>query len=797
MTELKNIERELRRFRLRLVAASAFVLFCFGLLVLRLVVLQVLRHSELSVQAENNRITVVPVVPNRGLIVDRNGVVLANNYSAYTLEITPSKLDQPLDQVIDQLAGVVSIEAGDRKRFRKLLEDSKSFESLPIRTKLSDEEVARFTAQRFRFPGVELKARLFRHYPYGELASHVLGYIGRINQKEAEALEDEPDEVQANYKGTDYIGKLGIEESYERDLHGTTGFEEMETTAGGRAVRRLASRAPIPGDTVKLSIDIRLQNLVEQLYGNRRGALVAIDPRSGELLAFVSKPTFDPNLFVDGIDPDNWNALNESIDKPLLDRALRGTYPPGSTYKPYLALAALQTGKRTPQQAISDPGYFWFGNHKFRDDEPGGHGIVDMYRAIVKSCDTYFYILANDLGVDTIAAHTAPFGFGQITGIDIAGEVKGVLPSTEWKRHAYRKPEQQKWYAGETISLGIGQGYNSFTILQLAQAIATLSSGGQRFKPHLVKDVIDTATGSVRRIAAEPLKPVPIEPSQLEVIRNAMVGVNKEGTGAAVFVGAPYVSGGKTGTAQVVNIKANEKYNAARMDERTRDHALFIAFAPADHPQIAVALIVENAGFGAAAAAPIARRVLDYWIDGVYPTPEDIAAVQQAKAGAPIKPPVPIAQAPWAALAASAPELASKRTLPPVAAALGASAPSPASAAAAAAPASSASTTAMTVRGAASHAAAAGSAASLPGALTASAPPIGVAPAFAAVVAPPASAASAPAAPAMPATSAAASAAGRAASAAVIARPGAAARASANAVPAATSSRAAASGAHR
>jgi penicillin-binding protein 2 len=746
MTELKNVERELRRFRLRLIAAAAFVLFCFGLLVTRLVVLQVLRHSELSVQAENNRITVVPIVPNRGLIVDRNGIVLANNYSAYTLEITPSKLDRPLDQVIDQLAEVVSIEPTDRKRFRKLLEDSKSFESLPIRSKLSDEEVARFTAQRFRFPGVELKARLFRHYPYGELASHVLGYIGRINQKEAEALEDEPDDVQANYKGTDYIGKLGIEESYERQLHGTTGFQEMETTAAGRAVRQLKSRAPIPGDTVKLSIDIKLQHLVEQLYGDRRGALVAIDPRNGEVLAFVSKPTFDPNLFVDGIDPDNWNALNESIDKPLLDRALRGLYPPGSTYKPYLALAALDTGKRTPQQAISDPGFFWFGNHKFREtDEPNGHGMVDMYKAIVTSCDIYFYMLANDLGVDTIAAHTAPFGFGQLTGIDIAGEVKGVLPSTDWKRHAYRKPEQQKWYAGETISLGIGQGYNTFTILQLAQAISTLSSGGERFKPHLVKDVIDTASGKVDRIDAEPLKPVPINPQHLQVILNAMVGVNREGTSARAFAGAPYVSGGKTGTAQVVNIKANEKYNAARMEERQRDHALFIAFAPADHPTIALALIVENAGFGAQSAAPIARRVLDYWVSGVYPTPEDIAAVQQGKATAPIKPPVPVAQAPWAALVPAAPELASSRVLPPVVEAFDDAASAPGGAAERPVAASAAVTSAAGAASAGKPASAAGGAAST------APPPVAIAPAFAAMAPPPestapASAASAPSA---------------------------------------------------
>ena len=640
MSELRNIELELDRFRTRVLVAAGFVLFAFGLLAARLVWLQVYRHDELQTQAENNRISVVPIVPNRGLIIDRNGAVLANNYSAYTIEITAAKVAN-LEATIDALAQVVEITPRDRRRFRKLLDESKSFEALPIRTKLTDEEIARFTAQRYRFPGVEVKARLFRHYPYGELASHVLGYIGRINQKEKEAIEEQEDEVVANYRGTDYIGKLGIEQSYEADLHGTTGFEEVEISASGRAVRQLKSNAPTAGNTVELSIDIKLQQLVEQLYGERRGALVAIDPRSGEILAFVSKPTFDPNLFVDGIDSDSWKELNESIDRPLLNRALRGTYPPGSTYKPYMALAGLATGKRTPQQAISDPGYFWFGNHKFRDDKEGGHGSVDMYRSIVQSCDTYYYMLANDLGVDTMAEHMAPFGFGQITGIDIEGEVRGLLPSTGWKKKAYRKPEQQRWYAGETISLGIGQGYNSFTVLQMADAMATLSSGGKRFRPHLVREVVEIG-GEKRRIAAAPLPPVPIKPEHLAVIRNAMVGVNREGTGAAAFRGAEYVAGGKTGTAQVVGLKADEKHSASKIAEHLRDHALFIAYAPAEDPQIAVALVVENAGFGAQAAAPIARRVFDYWLTQRYPTEEDIAAVQQGQAPTPLKPPRPV-----------------------------------------------------------------------------------------------------------------------------------------------------------
>ena len=639
MTELRDLERELSRFRGRLLAAALFVLIAFALLVARLLVLQVARHDELAEQAESNRIAVLPIVPNRGLIVDRHGVVLATNYSAYTLEITPSRIDggaAALDGLIDELAKVVEIQPRDRKRFRRLQEESKSFESLPIRTKLSDEEVARFTAQRFRFPGVEVKARLFRNYPLGETGSHLLGYIGRINQAEKQAMDDWPDEDQANYRGTDYIGKLGLEQSYERDLHGNTGVEEVETSAGGRAVRRLASQPPTPGNTLELAIDIKLQALVEQMYGKRRGALVALDPRTGGILAFVSMPTFDPNLFVDGIDSDSWRELNESIDKPLLNRALRGTYPPGSTYKPYMALAALATGKRTPQQTIYDPGYFWFGNHKFRDDKEGGHGSVDMYRSIVQSCDTYYYMLANDLGVDTMAAHMRPFGFGEPTGIDLEGEARGILPSTDWKRRAYRKPEQQRWYAGETISLGIGQGYNSFTVLQMANAIATLAAGGQRHRPHLINDVVDLVANTRRAIDAEPLAPVPIRPEQLEVIRNALVGVNKEGTSAAAFRGAAYVSAGKTGTAQVVGIKQDQKYNASQLAEHLLDHALYIAYAPADNPQVAVALVVENAGFGAQSAAPIARRVFDYVLLGQVPSEEDLAAVSIGKATAPI-----------------------------------------------------------------------------------------------------------------------------------------------------------------
>ena len=644
MTELKNVEHEVGRFRMRLAAAAVFVLIAFGLLIARLVYLQVYRHEELSTQAENNRITVVPIVPNRGLILDRNGIVLANNYSAYTLELAPSKIND-LDGMIDRLAAIVAIEPRDRKRFKRLVdENSKSFESLPIRTKLTDEEVARFTAQRFLFTGVDIKARLFRNYPLGSVGSHLIGYIGRINEAEKDKIDDSDDE--ANYRGTQYIGKLGVEQSYEAELHGTTGFEEMEVSASGHPVRRLDSKRATPGNALVMSIDIRLQALVEELFGERRGAFVAIDPRNGEILAFVSKPNFDPNLFVDGIDQDNWKALNESLDKPLLNRALRGTYSPGSTYKPFMALAALQLGKRTPQQAISDPGYFNFGGHTFRDDKEGGHGAVDMYKSIVQSCDTYYYMLANDLGVDAIHDFMAPLGLGQLTGIDMQGELRGVLPSTEWKRNAYRKKEMQKWYAGETISLGIGQGQNTFTMLQLAQAMATLASGGQRFKPHLVKIVENFETREQRRAIGETLPPIDWKPENVAFVHRAMYGVTQEGTGRAAFSNAPYQAGGKTGTAQVIGIKQGEKYNARNVDERHRDNALFTAFAPLNAPRIAIALVVENAGFGAGAAAPIARRAIDYVLTGTYPSEADIAATQLGQSTAPSGTPRPAATVP-------------------------------------------------------------------------------------------------------------------------------------------------------
>lgn len=632
MTEFKNTERELHLFRMRLSVAGVFVLICFGLLFARFMWLQVYKHNDYAGQAEDNRISVVPVVPNRGLIVDRNGVVLARNFSAYTLEITPSKIHEPLDVVIERLSELVEIQPKDRRRFRRLLDEAKNFESVPIRTRLSDEEVARFTAQRYRFPGVEIQARLFRQYPLGETASHVIGYIGRISQRDAAKIEEMEDA--ANYAGTDYIGKEGLEKKYESVLHGTTGYEEVEVTAGGRAVRTLSRTPATPGHNLILSIDIELQKIVEEAFGDRRGAFVAIEPATGDILAYVSKPTFDPNLFVEGIDAQSWSELNSSPDRPLLNRPLIGSYPPGSTYKPFMALAALELGRRTPNQAISDPGFFWFGNHKFRDDKEGGHGMVDMYKSIVHSCDTYYYMLANDLGVDTIHDFMKPFGFGQLTGIDLEHERTGILPSTTWKRNAYRRPEQKKWYAGETISIGIGQGYNSFTPLQLAHAVANLANNGVVMKPHLVKIVENGVTKERTLTVPKESYRINLKQENIDIIKHAMEGVVKEGTGARAFAGAGYVSAGKTGTAQVIAIKKNEKYDASKIDERHRDHALYTAFAPVDNPRIAIAIIVENGGFGAMAAAPIVRKALDYYLLGKRPEPP---ATPNAPAADPVK----------------------------------------------------------------------------------------------------------------------------------------------------------------
>jgi penicillin-binding protein 2 len=613
LAEFRNPERERMLFHRRLLLVAVIVVCAFCGLLGRFVYLQVYQHAMYRTLAESNRISVLPVLPNRGVITDRNGVVLAHNYSAYTLEIMPSRVTN-LDATIDALAEIVNVEPRDRKRFRKLLEESKNFESLPIRTRLSDEEVARFAANRFRFPGVEIKARLFRQYPFGELASHVIGYIGRINDRDLEQIAARGEA--ANYKGSDYIGKVGLELSYEHELHGTTGVEEVEVDAGGRAVRTLSRTPPASGNNLRLSLDIKLQQVAETTMGDRRGALVAIEPATGEVLAFVSKPGYDPNLFVEGIDPQNWDMLNNSPDKPLLNRPLRGGYPPGSTYKPFMALFALENGKRTTSQAISDPGYFSMGGHTWNDDKKGGHGWVDMRTSLVASCDTYYYRLGADSNIDDIAAFMKPFGLGQKTGIDIDGELSGVLPSTTWKKARFKN--DPKWHAGDSVSAGIGQGYNTFTPMQMGYAISIIASNGVAYRPHLVKQVEKSVTGALVPVANEPLYTIPLKPANLEFVKNALAAVPREGTSARAFQGSGYTSGGKTGTAQVYSLKG-EKYSASKVNERLRDHAWYIAYAPADQPRIALVVLVENAGFGASAAAPVARAVFDYYLLGKVP----------------------------------------------------------------------------------------------------------------------------------------------------------------------------------
>jgi penicillin-binding protein 2 len=621
VAELKNVRRELHYFQLRLGVAGALVLAAFAILFARFFYLQVIQHQYYDTKAVDNSIAIMPIQPNRGLILDRNGVVLARNYSAYTLELTLSKIPD-LEGTINALATLVDIQPRDRRRFQKLREESKGQDNLPLRTRLTDEEVAVLAVNRYRFPGVDIKGRLFRQYPLGELASHVVGYLSRIDDRDVERIE-ESDQA-GNYKGADHIGKTGLEQSYEQALHGTTGFEQVETDASGRIVprgtnvRNLAPRTPPkPGNNLALTLDIRLQEAAERAFGQNRGALVAIEPATGGILAFVSKPGYDPNLFIDGIDPANWDALNNSPDHPLNNRALTGLYAPGSTFKPYMALAALELGKRTTTQTIFDPGYFMFGGNRFRDDKADGHGYVDMYKSIVVSCDTYYYTLASEIDIDIIAQFIGQFGFGAKTGIDVEGEFVGVLPSREWKLKRFKSlPAQQKWFPGETISVGIGQGYNSYTPLQLAQAVATLANDGVMYRPHFVDYIQNPITGERTTVEPQPLKTIPLKAKNLEFVKRAMVGVNKEGTGARAFVGAAYVSAGKTGTAQVVALKQGEKYSEAQTAEHLRDHALFIAFAPADKPTIALAVLVENAGFGARAAAPVARKVLDFYLLG-------------------------------------------------------------------------------------------------------------------------------------------------------------------------------------
>lgn len=614
----KTSQLQRKRMTVRVWVAGIFALLCFCLLGSRLWYLQVVRYEGLSARAEQNRITVVPIPPRRGEIVDRNGIVLASNHRDYTLSVIPAQVQGDLDAMLDEISELVELTPRNRRRFLQNANQNGRYSAILLRNNLTEDEAAWFAAHAWRFPGVELSARWVREYPHGETAAHVLGFVGRISESDQQRLEEEGSI--GNYRGTQVIGKKGIEKTWEEVLHGRTGVEEVEVTASGRPVRTLSRIDPVPGANLRLSLDIHLQKVVEKEFEGRRGALVAIEPSTGEVLAFVSAPSFDPNLFIDGIDVENWKRLNESPDHPLVNRPLTGTYPIGSTYKPFVALAGLELGKRKANERIYDPGYFELGGQRFRNAGGASYGATDMHRAIVVSSDTYFYSLGPEIGVDALHDFVKQFGFGQLTGIDLDGERRGILPSTEWKRRAYKKPSQQRWYAGETVSVAVGQGYNSFTLLQLAQATAVLANNGVYMRPHLVDAILWPYSDEPVRTVTEPSHVIPLKPENLKVIHNAMADVVTKGTARRVFKDAFYQAAGKTGTAQVFSLRG-ARYDADTVDERLRDHSLFMAYAPVEDPQIALAVIVENGGWGTVAAAPIARKVFDFWLD-----PERVAA---------------------------------------------------------------------------------------------------------------------------------------------------------------------------
>ena len=625
----KTDQLQKNKFLFRAVAAGLFAVACFAVLVMRFWVLQVDRHDSLSARAENNRMAVVPIAPRRGDIFDRNGEVLARNVLSFTLEVVPAKAGN-IDALLSNLTPIVYVGPADQRRFKRRVAESGRYASVVLRNSLNETEAAWFSAHSMRFPGVELRARWVREYPQGQAAAHVVGYVGRISESDLNALE-ERNEL-GNYRGTDIIGKKGIEKNYQTLLHGKTGLEELEVTARGKPVRVLRKLDPVPGANLTLSLDMGLQRIAEEAFKNLRGALVAIEPATGEILAFVSQPSFDPNLFVDGIEVESWRRLNESPDHPLINRPVYGTYPVGSTYKPFVALAALELKKRRANERIDDPGFFEFAGQRFRNAGSTAFGSIDMHHALVVSSDTYFYSLGPEIGVNALHDFMKPFGFGQVTGVDIDGERRGVLPSTEWKRTAYKTREQQRWYAGETVSVAVGQGYNSFTLMQLAQATAVLANDGTSMKPHLLRSIRDSLSGEQTAIEPQSTHSIELKRENLDVIRRALIDVTLSGTASQAFAGAPYQTAGKTGTAQVYSLRG-AKYQSSAIDERLRDHALFMAYAPAKQPKIAVAVLVENAGWGGSVAAPIARKVFDAWLlRDQKPVPA--AAVVQPQRGA-------------------------------------------------------------------------------------------------------------------------------------------------------------------
>ena len=607
---------------LRLLVAFILIIIFFSILLARFFYLQVTQHNEFSGQASSNRITLIPTPPVRGEIVDINGVPLAKNYPVFSLEVIPSRIEGKMEDVIEALKKYVDITPTDLKRFKKYRESYRKFENIPLKLRLTDEEAARLSVHLREFKGVEVNSRTFREYPYGKLTSHFLGYIGRISDKDKEMLEEEG--LTALYRGSTHIGKSGLEKYYEHQLHGIPGYQEVEKDAYGNIVRVLKNVPSKMGQTLRLGMDIRMQQEADRILGDRRGALVAINPQDGTVLAFVSKPSFDPNLFIDGIDSDTWKMLNDDWKKPLINRVTQGLYPPGSTFKPFMGMALLESGKITQNTIIPAPGAWSIpgSRHIFRDSVRSGHGSANLSKAIQVSSDTFFYRLGYEMGIDKASPYLAQFGFGQKTGIDLPSEYTGVLPSREWKAKRFAKssdPTAKEWRAGEMVSVSIGQGYNAYTPLQMAHATASLANNGVVYQPHLVKEVLDFGARKITRINPNLERQIPFKVDNFEYVKHAMEKVLKPGgTAHRIGGGLAYTMGGKTGTAQVVQIKQGGRYNAAALREQHRDHAWFISFAPLEKPEIAIAVILENGGWGAY-AAPLAREMTDFYMLHVKP----------------------------------------------------------------------------------------------------------------------------------------------------------------------------------
>ena len=606
--QLKDDYLESRLIRRRLVLSAIFIVILLSLVLGRLYVLQIVEHEHFSTLSDSNRVRIKALPPTRGLIFDRHGVVMANNLPAYRLEIIREQVED-LDSTLQQLKYYVEYSDQDLKRFKQSLKRRRPFESIPLRLNLNDEEVARLAVNLHRFEGVEINARLTRHYPQGEHAVHALGYVGRIDEKDL----GEVDEIE--YAGTTHIGKLGLEKFYEHELHGTVGVQHVEVNANGRTLRVLDETPPVQGNNLHLTIDSRLQKVAEEAFGDQSGAVVAIDPNSGEILALVSMPVFDPNLFVNGISFSKYNELRDSHRRPLFNRALSGQYPPGSTTKPFFGLAGLESALAKKEEETYCIGYYKLPNEerRYRDWKKQGHGLMNMTDAITQSCDVYFYDLAFRLGIDRMSSFLGEFGFGTKTGVDSTGERNGILPSREWKRGHDGMP----WFPGETLITGIGQGYLLVTPLQLANSIAAFSVRGTRYQPHLVKSVEKVPEYNRIEIANRVVGRYELQrENNWEHIHKAMINVvhGLRGTARGIGQGIEYKVAGKTGTAQVFEVAQDEEYDEETVLDKLRDHALFVSYAPADDPQIAVAVIVENGGHGSSVAAPIARRIMDAYL---------------------------------------------------------------------------------------------------------------------------------------------------------------------------------------